>query len=180
LIQKAKIILLQLEIPLEAIECAIDLAQKNHVKVVLNPAPAMDLPASIFNKVDYLIPNETEAARLTGCAVRDIDSAEAAARKLISYGVQAVIVTLGEKGSLLVDCHQVVHVPACKVAVVDSTAAGDAFIGGFASALLKGFSPAEAVRFANCTGALAVTKKGAQSSLPVAEEVNRLFGSLYS
>jgi len=98
-----------------------------------------------------------------------------AARKLLAYGVPAVILTLGEEGALLVTDKKTLHVPARKVEAVDTTAAGDAFIGGLAVALVKGFALEEAVRYATCAGTLAVTKFGAQTSLPSAEEVQAFY-----
>jgi ribokinase len=125
--------------------------------------------------VDILVPNETEASQLSGIQVVDIASAEAAAKALLSSGVGIVVVTLGEKGALLVTSTDVRHVPSVKVQVMDTTAAGDAFVGGFAAALVEGYPPEEAVRYATCAGALAVTKFGAQTSLPTKAAVDRLF-----
>jgi ribokinase len=171
-ISKAKLVLLQLEIPLDTITHAIDVAQKHHVPVVLNPAPAAELPASTLNKVNYLIPNEIEASQMSGIHVRDLGSAEEAAAELLDRGVDAVLITLGKNGCLLKDRHQTIHAPAPKVEVVDSTAAGDAFIGCFASQIVHGHSLPDAVHLANCAGALAVTRKGAQTSLPSLDELN--------
>jgi ribokinase len=129
----------------------------------------------LLGKVDFLVPNETEASLLAGLEVKDVASAEAAAHKFLGYGVPVVIVTLGAQGALLVTEGQVTHVPAKEVKAVDTTAAGDAFIGGLAVAWVNGFSLEEAVQYATCSGALAVTKFGAQTSLPSAEDVEAFY-----
>jgi ribokinase len=165
-----KLVLLQLEIPLETVLRAARLAKKNGVRVVLNPAPARPLPDELIALADFLLPNETELSLLTGREVRDAASAESAAHLLLDKGAPAVIVTLGADGALLVTRDAVKHVPAFQVKAVDTTAAGDAFIGGFAAAWLRGLELEPAVRYANACGALATTKIGAQPSLPTARE----------
>jgi ribokinase len=166
------LLLLQLEIPTPTVLSAAKKAKENGTRVILNPAPAKDLPHVLIALADYIIPNETELSLLTGLPVTDLPSAETAARKLRGRGAQNVIVTLGGKGALLVTGEEVTHVDAFKVDVVDTTAAGDAFIGGFAS-MLDSASLPEAVRYACACGALATTKFGAQPSLPTKEEVER-------
>ncbi len=175
LISQAKVLLLQMEIPMQTIEKVIQIASEKQVKVIFNPAPAKPISPQTLARVDFLVPNESEAKLLTGIEITDIASAEKAARELLAVGVQVVIITLGEKGSLLVTADETTHIPAPKVKAVDTTAAGDAFIGGLSSALLKGYSLKDAVRYANCAGALAATRFGAQTSLPSAEEVQELF-----
>jgi ribokinase len=175
LLPRAKLLLLQFEVPLESVERAATMAARHGVKVILNPAPAQAAPPRLLSQVDYLVPNETEACLLTGVEVKDLASAEEAARKLLGQGIPVVIVTLGEKGALVVTSEQAFHVPARQVEAVDTTAAGDAFIGGLAVALTKGFSLEEAVRYATCAGTLAATKFGAQTSLPSAEEVQAFY-----
>jgi len=177
LLDQAKYLLLQFEIPLEAVQYAIEVASRKKVKVIFNPAPAKKLPPEILTKVDFLVPNETETKLLTGLEVKDLNSAEAAARKLAELGISVVIITLGEKGALFVAGNEAIHIPAQKVKVVDTTAAGDAFIGGLATALVKGYALKDAVKYASCAGTLAVTKFGAQTSLPTLEEVEHLFKS---
>ncbi len=171
-----KLLLLQLEIPVEAVLAAARKAKESGVRVLLNPAPARSLPEELISLPDFLLPNETELSLLTDQPVSDIASAEKAALTLIGRGAQNVIVTLGGKGALIVAGTQVRHVDTYQVKVVDTTAAGDAFIGGFASALLQDKSLEEAVRYGCACGALATTKFGAQPSLPTREEVERFIG----
>jgi len=172
-----KLILLQLEIPIPTVLYAAQRARQNGSRVILNPAPAKPLPDELISLADFIIPNETELSLLTGMEVKDVPSAEQAARVLLARGAKHVIVTLGSKGALLVSGAQVKQVDAYKVDVVDTTAAGDAFIGGFAFALLRGLELEEAVQYANACGALATTKFGAQPSLPTREETERFMSS---
>jgi ribokinase len=141
--------------------------------VILNPAPASPLDASILRLVTYLTPNETEAEQLTGVPVRDEDSAFAAAKVLLQQGVGNVIITLGSKGALAVNAEGKWLVPSRPVQAIDTTAAGDAFNGGLACAVAAGMPLLDAVRRANLVGALSVTKLGAQPSLPTAEELEK-------
>ena len=166
-----KLVLLQLEIPLESVIHAAAAARGLGARVLLNPAPARPLPDELIAQTDFLIPNETELSLLTDQPVTDTASAESAAQTLLAKGVQTVIVTLGANGALVVTPEKTTHVPPFHVDVVDTTAAGDAFIGGFAASLLHGLSLGEAVRHGNACGALAATKFGAQPSLPTAEDV---------
>jgi len=173
-LQGADTLLLQLEIPLETVIRAASLARQNGLRVILNPAPARPLPNDLLANVDILVPNESELGILTGIPVSDVDSVPSAAKALLAKGVQTVIVTLGSQGALLITVEQMKLIPAFDVDVVDTTAAGDAFIGGLAAALLKGKSLVEAVRYGNASGALAATKFGAQPSLPTQNEVEQL------
>ena len=170
-IVQSDVLVLQLESPLEVVTYAIDIAHAGGVKVILNPAPARPLPEETLARLDYLIPNESETALLTGIEVADHNSAEEAAERLREEGVGTVILTLGDRGAFLVSAEESVHVPVYEVEVVDTTAAGDAFVGGLAVALAQGQNLAEAVRYANAAGALAVTRLGAQPSLPTRQEV---------
>ena len=170
--QDADILLLQFEIPLEAVIHAASTARQNGLRVILNPAPAQSIPNSLLADIDILVPNESELQLLTSMPVSDVASAEPAAQALLAKGVKTVIVTLGSNGALLVMSEQTTHIPAFRVDVVDTTAAGDAFIGGLAAALLKSNSLEEAVHYGNASGALAATKFGAQPSLPTQDEVN--------
>jgi ribokinase len=168
-----RLLLLQLEIPLQTVLCAAQRAKESGVRVLLNPAPARPLPDELIALADFILPNETELSLLTDQPASDIESAENAAKALLERGAQNVIVTLGGNGALIVNQEMIEHIPAFKVDVVDTTAAGDAFIGGFASALLQNKSLEEAVRYGCACGALATTKFGAQPSLPTNDEVSR-------
>jgi len=171
LFRKAKMLILQFEVPLQVVERAAELARQHGLKVVLNPAPAYPVSLDFLLKADYLILNETEIEILSQHKVRGLESARVAAQALVREGLPVVIVTSGERGALLATSQEMVHVPARKVQVVDTTAAGDAFVAGFTMGLLDGFPLDDAVRYAVCAGTLTVTKFGAQTSLPSAEEV---------
>ena len=164
----ASVVVIQLEIPLLTVTYAADLARRYGARVVLNPAPAQPLSATCLEQVDVLIPNQSEAALLTGCAL-----AGDAARRLMASGVRSVIVTMGEGGVLIAEGETATHLPAHRVSVVDTTAAGDAFVGAFAVALAEGRTVREAAAWGNAAGALAVTRAGAQPSLPERAEVER-------
>jgi len=175
LLSEARFLLLQHEIPQPAVARAVHLARKNGVRVVLNPAPARDGIEDIVRLVDVLVPNETEASSLSGVDVTDISSAQRAAGKLLDMGPEVVIITLGADGALLATKERTVHQPAERVDVVDTTASGDAFVGGFVVAMLNGLDLGSAVRYANCCGAKTASKLGAQISLPSSQEVQQLF-----
>ncbi len=165
-------IVLQMEIPDEAVLYAARLGRELGKTVILNPAPAPDsLPDELLSLVDYLTPNETELAKLSGSQGVDLESVKAGARTLIRRGVRRVIVTMGSQGALLVSGDSERMYPARKVAAVDTTAAGDCFNGAFAAALAEGKTEGEAVCFANAAAAIAVTREGAQSSIPTRAEV---------
>jgi len=174
LITNAKYLLLQFEIPVKTWEYSLQLAHENKVKVILNPAPAGEIGPDIYPMIDYLVPNETELMLLTGIKVTDLESAKIAGLQLLNRGVKVVIVTMGEKGALLLTQDEVELIPSHEVNVVDTTAAGDAFIGGFATGLCQGLPLKKAVKYGCATGALAVTKLGAQKSLPTKAEVENL------
>ena len=170
---KVSVLLLQLEIPLATVVEAVRLAKRQGVAIVLNPAPARALPRSLLRLVDFLTPNEIEAELLTGVPVRDCAAAEKAARQLLSSGVKNVIITLGDKGCLLVNAQRTESFPAFRVRAVDTTAAGDAFNGGLALSLAEGRTIDEAIGFASSVAAYAVTKMGAQSSMPTKAELRK-------
>jgi ribokinase len=160
-------LLLQLEIPLNAVIAAAVAAQKAGVKVILDPAPAQtELPQELYPLVDILTPNEVEAAQLVGFPVNGEDSAKQAAEVLLHRGVKCVIVKLGAKGVYCATSSESFFTPAFSVKTVDTTAAGDAFNGSLAAALSEGLSLRQAVIWGAASGALAATKSGAQPSLP--------------
>lgn len=160
--------------PEETVRAALAAGRRLGKAVVLNPAPAVGpLPGDWLPLVDYLIPNEVEAAMLTGLPVRDPAGAEAAARALQAAGARNVIVTLGGQGVLVLTAHGAAsHYPAPRVVPVDTTAAGDTFIGGFAARIAAGDALPEAIRFAQRAAALSVTRAGAQPSIPTLAELD--------
>ncbi|MFZ5916668.1 MAG: ribokinase [Chloroflexota bacterium] len=170
----ADMLVLQLETRPEVVERAAALAVRHGVPVALNPAPARPLSPALLAQVDYLIPNESETALLSGRPVTGVDSARAAARTLRGMGIGTVVLTLGGQGAFLITEGREAHVPAFSVEVVDTTAAGDAFVGGFAVAVASGWPLPQAARFAAASGALATTRLGAQPSLPTLSDVERL------
>jgi len=171
LFREAKALILQFEVPLQVVEHAAELARHRGLTVVLNPAPAYRVSLDFLRKADYLILNETEIEVLSQHKVSGLESARVAAQALTREGLPVVIVTLGKRGALLATPQEMTHVPARKVQVVDTTAAGDAFVGGFTKAILNGFTLEEAVRYAVCAGTITVTRFGAQTSLPSTAEV---------
>ncbi|MGY3644113.1 MULTISPECIES: ribokinase [Pseudomonas] len=171
-LQAADVVICQLEIPDATVGHALKRARELGKTVILNPAPASrPLPADWFAAIDYLIPNESEAAALSGLAVDSLQSAETAATQLIAMGAGKVIVTLGAQGSLFANGNGFEHFPAPTVKAVDTTAAGDTFVGGFAAALADGKTEAEAIRYGQIAAALSVTRAGAQPSIPTMSEV---------
>jgi ribokinase len=171
-LQAADVIICQLEIPDATVGHALKRARALGKIVILNPAPASrPLPADWFAAIDYLIPNESEATVLSGLQVDSLDTAESAASRLIAMGAGKVIITLGAQGSLFANGQDFEHFPAPKVQAVDTTAAGDTFVGGFAAALANGKSEAEAIRFGQIAAALSVTRAGAQPSIPTLFDV---------
>ncbi|HBT51187.1 MAG TPA: ribokinase [Petrotoga sp.] len=169
----AKICLLQLEIPIETVKFVIDLCYSRGIKVILNPAPAYELPDTVLEKVYILTPNETELAFLSKSKIETIEDIRKASKYLLDKGVQNVITTIGEKGSYFINKNTEKLFDAIKVTAVDTTAAGDSFTGALAFALSKGEKIEDAIRFATFVAALTVTKEGAQTSLPYKEEVEK-------
>lgn len=171
------IVLAQLETPMDTIEHIGELAKKNGVKFVLNPAPAAKLSEKLLSCIDIITPNETEAEIITGVHIDSDESALAAAKCMHDMGVGTVIITLGSRGSLVSDAKGSRFVPAFKVKAVDTTAAGDIFNGSLCVALSEGKDIDEAVRFASATASIAVTRRGAQASAPYREEVEKVLNN---
>lgn len=163
----AKALLLQLEVPLEAVTAAAQLARQHGVTVMLDPAPARDLPIELYAAVDVLTPNEVEAAQLVGFLVKTPAEADRAATVLRGRGVETVIIKMGALGVFYTQASgEKGFVPAFKVEAIDTVAAGDAFNGGLAAALVEGQPLATAIRWGAAAGALSATKRGAQPSMP--------------
>jgi ribokinase len=174
-IAAAAVFVTQLEQPVATARRGLEFARRHGVPTILNPAPAMALDAAIYPLCDYLTPNETEAASLTGLPVTTLDEARAAAEVLAARGVGTVVLTLGEKGALVHGQGQSVLVPSFPVArVVDTTGAGDAFTGGFAVALAEGMAPVAAARFGCATAALSVQRPGTAGAMPKRPEIEAL------
>ena len=172
LILNSDIIVMQLEIPLEVVRFVKDLAVELGKTVIVDPAPAVKgIPDSFWAGIDYIKPNETEIGILTGMEVKNQEDAVRAAKTLIKKGVKNVIVSLGSKGCVLVTKDTEEYFPACKVKAVDTTAAGDCFTAAFALALSQGKDSKEAISFGQKASAIAVTRKGAQTSIPTLEEI---------
>jgi ribokinase len=168
----AQVVICQLEVPLDTVLWTLRTACQHGATTVLNPAPAQPVPPEIWPLVDYLTPNEVEAAQISGLPLATLSDAGNVAQALLTRGPRVVILTLGAQGSLVGTLDHMVHMAAFPVTVVDTTAAGDAFNGAFAVALGEGCLLAEAVRFANAAAGLACTQHGAQNSLPVRTQVD--------
>jgi ribokinase len=167
----ADLLVCQLEVPIATVSAAIERAAAIGLPVLLNPAPAQPLPAALLARIDYLVPNETEAGLLTGIAVDGPARAAEAAALLRRQGARCVVVTLGAGGILIADQAGTRHRPALPAAVVDTTAAGDCFIGGFATGLGEGLDIEAAAAFGQRAARLCVGRPGAQASLPRRDEV---------
>jgi len=170
-IKKSKVVLMQLEIPLETVVYAAKKAYENGVKVILNPAPAQKLPEEIYKYIYILTPNRIEASLLSGVQIKTIDDAVNAGKILVNKGVKYVIITLGAEGSLIVSEDIVKHIPAFKTKVVDTVGAGDAFNAALAVSLAEGYDIKEACIRANAAAAIKISKLGAQTGLPTREEL---------
>ncbi|AHG20228.1 ribokinase [Chania multitudinisentens RB-25] len=168
----AEALLMQLESPIETVIAAAKLAKQHHTQVILNPAPARELPDELLAMIDIITPNETEAQRLTGIAVNNDNDAARAANALHDKGIGCVIITLGSRGVWLSENGSGKRVPGFKVKAVDTIAAGDTFNGALVTALLEGKAMNEAVRFAHAAAAIAVTRAGAQPSVPWRAEID--------
>jgi ribokinase len=163
-LKKADCIVLQFEIPLETVYYVIKFASKNKIRCILNPAPAQAVDVKALANLDYFVPNEHEAESISGMQVRNVEDAKKCAAKLLEGGIRRVIITLGANGSLLAGRDGMTHVPAFPVQSVDSTGAGDAFIGSFATFLGEGLPEQDAVKQANLYAGLSTTGIGTQKS----------------
>lgn len=179
-IARSAIVMSVLEIPVAAAARAMELGRKHGVKTLLNPAPATALTDDIFRNIDYLTPNETEVRILQGLPPDDPTPTRELARRLLARGVKTLVVTMGEKGALVLDGGEEYHVPGILVDVVDTTGAGDAFNSGLAIALAEGMPLRDAVRYATCSGALACTKLGVIPSLAARAAVDDLYRKHYA
>lgn len=175
IIQDTNILLTQLEIPLDSVFSLIIQAKKLGKTTILNPAPAPDfLPDNVLQHLDWITPNETELAKITGLPTNTLEEIDFAAKKLIEKGVKNVLVTVGSKGAFLCQKKGSTHFATQKVTAVDTTAAGDTFNGALAVALSEGMSVEDAIHFSNKAASISVTRKGAQTSIPKRKEVDSL------
>ena len=178
-IKKCKLIILQLEIPLSVVYYAIDFGAKNNIPVILNPAPAVpNLDINYVCKCDFFMPNETELEILTGLPVSNIDEILIAANSLISKGLKNLVVTLGEKGAIWLDGNVIHHIVPHKVNAIDTSGAGDAFIGCFAHYLVKTHDILSSLNMASAFSAYSVTGQGTQISYPDKKEFECFLGKL--
>lgn len=176
-LEGAAFLLLQLEVPLAVVGAAAELAQGMGVKVILDPAPAQELPFAVYSKIDIITPNAQEAETLVGFPVTDADSAQQAATQLQSKGVKTVMITLGKQGVYCVNGQENFFVPAFDIEpIIDTVAAGDAFNGGLAVALCGGMNLQRSIICGSAAGALTVTQAGAQSALPDHESLSAFLG----
>ena len=175
----AGVCMTQLETSLESILECKNLAKKHGRIFLMNPAPFQAIPDGLFDGIDYLTPNETETEFFTGVPVTNQESAKKAAEKLLTFGVKNVVLTLGENGVYYYNGQEELMIPPPKVTPVDTTGAGDAFNGGLAVALTEEFPIDVALKFANCVGALSVTKPGSSPSMPTRTEVEALLTQCY-
>jgi len=164
MLKLADCIVLQFEIPVETVYYTVAFAHKHGIRCIVNPAPAQPIEMDALKDLDYFVPNESEAEAITGAAVKTIDDAKRCAEKLVSGGIRRVIITLGENGSLIASRDESEHIRPFAMKSVDSTGAGDAFIGSFAVFLGEGVPEKEAVRRANLYAGLSTTGVGTQKS----------------
>ena len=164
LLKTVDCMVLQFEIPIETVYYSVAFARRNGIRCIVNPAPAQPVDLNALSGLNYFVPNESEAETITGMPVRNVEDAKKCAEKLLSCGVKRVILTLGANGSLLAGRESMEHIPAFSVKSIDSTGAGDAFIGSFAVFLGEGLSEREAVRRANLYAGLSTTGVGTQKS----------------
>ncbi|HIL88491.1 MAG TPA: ribokinase [Deltaproteobacteria bacterium] len=171
--------LASLEVSTPVMQRGLEVAKRNGVTTILNPAPAAELPDMVYQLSDYFTPNETEAAMLAEVPVDTVEQAEVAATRFLQRGVETVVITLGEKGAYVRNSAVQEHVPPFDMGdrVIETTGAGDAFNGGFAKALAEGQSLIEAVRFGSATAAISVTRYGTAPAMPTEDEIRALLAS---
>lgn len=167
----ADAVLTQFETTIEAVFTAKKLAKKYGKPFILNPAPYVNVPKELFNGVDYVTPNESEAEQFTGVKVDTIEDCKKAAKKFFELGVKNVIITLGVRGAYYTNGEKEILVPAIKVKAVETTGAGDAFNGGLSTAIAEGMDIETALKFATCTSAISVTRLGSSPSMPYRHEI---------
>ena len=166
------IVMMQLEIPLESVESVIEFCKKSNIKIILDPAPAKNLTPEFTQNLYMITPNETEASTLTGIKINDLSDVKKAATKLLGFGSQYVLITMGADGVYLASQNdEFEYIPSPKVTTVDSTAAGDCFNGAMAVGLSQGLSVSEAAKKACRAASISVTRKGAQDSMPFINEL---------
>jgi len=176
-IENADVFITQLEQPIDAAVRSLEIAKQAQVTTILNTAPAEPLDDAVFQLCDYVTPNETECEGYTGIKVVSVDDARKAGDALLQKGVGTALITLGEQGALLHNTEQSVHIPATNAgSVVETTGAGDAFNGGFATALAQGQTPVDAAHFASVVAGISVTRPGTAPSMPARKEVEKLLG----
>lgn len=179
-IAHSDIVMTVLEIPVEAAARTMELGRKHNVRTILNPAPATKLDDAILKNVDYLIPNETELRILLGLSPDDPTPTDELAQQLRQRGVGTLIVTIGEKGAMILTDDHIQEIPSATVEVVDTTGAGDAFNSGLAVALAEGQALVDAVKYANCAGAIACAKLGVIPALGTRHMVDQLYAKTYA
>ena len=183
IVRQAGIVLAQLEIPLETVEYLASICAREGVPLILDPAPARNLPRGIFKQIAWITPNQTEAAFYSGSENGSGQTRDAAemARLILAKGSRGVVLKMGEHGAYLASQEGIAElIPAFHVKAIDTTAAGDAFNGGFATGLMRGMPPLESARFASAVAAISVTRSGAQPSMPTALELDRFLEESYS
>ncbi|NWG04644.1 MAG: ribokinase [Syntrophaceae bacterium] len=172
------IFITQLEIPIETVEMGLKWAKDHQALTLLNPSPAIKLSPRLLSLVDFIVPNEVEAQFLTGIEWKEAKDIRKIAQKLLEMGPKNVVITLGSKGLFFLNETEEIRMKAFKVKVIDTTAAGDAFMGALAHSLSRGKPIREVLRFANAAGALATTKLGAQPSLPSWKDLDRFLSRI--
>ncbi len=178
--EDADVVLTQLETSIESVFACKELAHKYNKPFILNPAPFQEIPEELLDGVDYLTPNETEAEFFTGVKVATVEDASKAADVFLAKGVKNVVITLGKAGAYYKNAEEECHIQGITVKAVDTTGAGDAFNGGFAAAKALGMATDKALCYANCVGALSVTKKGTAPAMPHIQEIKEFMKKYYN